>query len=535
MIRIGKKKFDQKNALLAISSILLLGFGSASALWWLSPLTAVIGYALAFGAVFATPPGKGRLIKGWALFSVAILIQSSWLLSHPFLYIWGVWIILSLLLALPYALLTLQVVSAENPTLLASLGLAAAFALVEWGFTCLPCGYSFQSAALLLTWSPLPLQLASIIGGIGLSFLAFWTNIVMFHWLFLKKRRGHISATIIAALPYLLGGGLFWHHTRAQSSFDKAHPPISVAFCHMEEPPDVHARPLGPEKLHEQEWEKIFSLLSSLKPNETDLIVLPEGAAPFSAEAPLFDSSHLPAPFHTPQHMLLSSLDLSRLIATSYNASVLIGLEGRERAASYNSCFFISKNGHTISRYDKQLLLPLGEYIPTPLLRSFLSSYGIHESFTSGEGPVVFKEGLLRITPLICYEETFSSYAIAAAHLKPNLLVTMSNDCWYPGVRREHFELARLRTVEMGIPLVRSCNQGISAAVDALGRTIASRGESGETQNTCVVTPVSEYTIFSPYAYLSPTFFVACLVALVAAALLQLCFTPKPHQTCVQD
>ena len=454
MIHIGKKFFDQKNLLFVIS-IVLLGFGRASAWVFLAPLTAVIGYACAFAALSHFSTLKSRLFAGWALFTAAILLQSSWFLSHPYSYIVGVWIALCLLLALPYAGLSLLVISDSRRSLLSSAGLAAAFTLVEWGFTCLPCGYSFQCAALALSWSLWPLQLASVIGAIGLSFFVFWTNILVYYFC----RNLALPAVIIALLPYLLGGGMYWHGNQAQQTFDIAHPPYRIGVCHMEEPPDVYSRALAPEQLHEQEWQKILALVSPLTPGQADLIILPEGVAPYSADSPLFKASHLKGRWKaqiTMPNRFLSSIDLAQMVATTVRACVLIGLEGRGvdstgEVTAYNSCFFVPPSPHHIMRYDKQLLLPLGEYIPFSFLRSYLASYGIHDSFSPGKCPVLFNEGGFRLSPLICYEETFSSYAVAASRLQPNLLVTLSNDCWYPSVRREHFELARLRTVEMGI------------------------------------------------------------------------------------
>jgi apolipoprotein N-acyltransferase len=377
--------------------------------------------------------------------------------------------------------------------------------------------------------------MASVIGEIGLSFFVFWCNIVVFYWIFLKKPSFALPAMIITALPYLIGGGLYIQKTRGQQAFDITHSPHKIAFCHMEEPPDVYSRPLSPENLHEQEWQKILHLVSTLTPGEVDLIVLPEGVAPYSAESPLFLSSHLPDRWKTknePQYQFLSSLDLSQIIASSLKTSLLLGLEGRGidstgTIVAYNSCFFVSSSSPTISRYDKQLLLPLGEYIPFPFLRSYLANYGIHDSFSPGDGCVLFKNASLRISPLICYEKTFSTYAIAASHLQPNLLVSLSNDCWYPYVRREHFELARLRSVEIGIPMVRSCNQGVSGAVDALGRTIDCRGEHHETENSCVTLPLSQYTAFSIYAFLGTSTIVAFLAVLCATAFLSSRLTPK--------
>jgi apolipoprotein N-acyltransferase len=296
----------------------------------------------------------------------------------------------------------------------------------------------------------------------------------------------------------------------------------------MEEPPDVESRGLQPSQLHEQEWDKIFPLIPH---GEISLLVLPEGAIPFAAESPLFRSSHLPRALQPSSQLCsrLSSVDIARLIASRIHAPVLIGLEGRQiewdgRVAAYNSCFFVTQA--TVQRYDKQLLLPLGEYIPFPVLASFLSSYGIHDSFSPGKESAVFQSGSLRISPLICYEETFSTYALSAARLRPTLLVSLSNDCWYPTIRKEHFELARLRSVEIGVPLVRSCNQGVSAAVDALGRVIAKKGEG----NACVITPLSQYCTPSLYASMGQTPIVLVLVALWASAVLLPRFAPRSKQ-----
>jgi apolipoprotein N-acyltransferase len=529
MIAILRRTFDKKN-FVALSSIILLGLGRSSAVWWLSPLTAVAGLFCALIACQRT-----KLWFSWALFWIVLLIQSSWLLSHPYVYIWGVWIVLSLLFSLPYALLARLVIQETKRGPFTAAGWAAAFSLLEWSFTLLPCGYSFQSAALQLSWNLWSLQLVSIVGAVGLGFLVFWTNILLFFWFTSKRPSLALTTFCIALAPYLLGGSLFYTKTQAQRAFDTTTPPPTVAFCHMEEPPDVESRALPPHLLYEQEWKKIFRLMARLHPNEVDLIVLPEGAIPFAAESPLFRSSQLPSSLRTssPLPGQLSSIDIARMTASWLHTSVLIGLEGRQieqdgRVAAYNSCYVVTKE--TVRRYDKQLLLPLGEYIPFPALASFLSSYGIHGSFSPGKGSALFEAGSLRISPLICYEETFSSYALAASRLHPTLLVNLTNDCWYPTVRREHFELARLRAVEVGIPLVRSCNQGVSAAIDALGRVVAARGERDDCGNACVITPLSQYCAPSLYASMGQTPIVLFLAALWAGVIVLPRFAPRSKQ-----
>jgi apolipoprotein N-acyltransferase len=53
-----------------------------------------------------------------------------------------------------------------------------------------------------------------------------------------------------------------------------------------------------------------------------------------------------------------------------------------------------------------------------------------------------------------------------------SLFINLTNDNYYPFSRlpKQHFDHARLRTVENGVPLVRACNTGITAAIDSLGR-----------------------------------------------------------------
>lgn len=511
-------------------AILLLGLGRSSAVWWISPLTAVAGLFCALLACQRT-----KFWHSWALFWIVLLIQSSWLLSHPFAYIWGVWLVLSLLFSLPYAFLTRAITQCEEKNVFTAAGWAAAFSLLEWFFTVIPCGYSFQSAALQLSWNLWPLQVVSLIGAIGLGFLVFWANILLFFWATSRHKALAIGTVAVALLPYLLGGWLFYTRSQAQFLFDKSCPPPSVAFCHMEEPPDVESRGIPPFELHEQEWGKIFPLIEHIPPKKISLLVLPEGAVPFAAESPLFRSSRLPFTLQASPQLSsrVSSLDIARLAAFRIQAPVLIGLEGRQierngRVAAYNSCYFVSQE--TVQRYDKQLLLPLGEYIPFPTLASFLSSYGIHDSFTPGKECSVFESGSLRISPLICYEETFSSYALAASRLRPTLLVSLTNDCWYPTVRKEHLELARLRSVEIGVPLVRSCNQGVSAAIDALGRVVAARGEQNGEGNACVITPLSQYQAPSLYASIGQAPIVLALAALWASAVLLPRFAPRPKR-----
>ena len=92
--------------------------------------------------------------------------------------------------------------------------------------------------------------------------------------------------------------------------------------------------------------------------------------------------------------------------------------------------------------------------------------------FTAGVGPRSLALGSLdkSFSPLICYEVIFPGRVVAEA--RPDVLITVTNDGWFGKSAGpwQHLEMARMRTIEEGLPIIRSANTGISAVFDSLGR-----------------------------------------------------------------
>ena len=131
-------------------------------------------------------------------------------------------------------------------------------------------------------------------------------------------------------------------------------------------------------------------------------------------------------------------------------------------------------------RYDKQHLVPFGEYVP---FESLLRGIGLTDfvdvpgGFTPGAGQRLLQiPGLPDAMPLICYEAIFPQEigdALSGAP-RPAWMLNVTDDAWFgvtPGPR-QHYAQARLRAIELGLPLVRAANSGISAVVDGLGREV---------------------------------------------------------------
>jgi len=80
----------------------------------------------------------------------------------------------------------------------------------------------------------------------------------------------------------------------------------------------------------------------------------------------------------------------------------------------------------------------------------------------------------LKFYPLVCYEIIFPDEMTGDIG-QANAILNITNDSWFgstPGPY-QHFQQARVRAVETGLPLIRDANSGISAVVDARGEIVA--------------------------------------------------------------
>lgn len=148
---------------------------------------------------------------------------------------------------------------------------------------------------------------------------------------------------------------------------------------------------------------------------------------------------------------------------------------GKTGVKVFNSLRAVGSDGAILATADKVHLVPFGEYLP---FQPLLESIGIEQLTRVRGGFAAAPErhafnipGLPAAAPLICYEAIFPG-AVLPEGPRPGLLLNASNDAWFgltPGPY-QHFEQARLRAVEEGLPLVRATNNGISAIVDPVGR-----------------------------------------------------------------
>lgn len=156
-----------------------------------------------------------------------------------------------------------------------------------------------------------------------------------------------------------------------------------------------------------------------------------------------------------------------------YTNSV-IALTGHETPASVMSS--------QVARYDKQHLVPFGEFVPVGF-RWFVDLMHIPlGNFASGVSPQQpFEVGQQRIAANICYEDIFGEELLApirganSSQHGATILANFSNLGWFGDTwaLRQHWQMARLRAIETSRPIVRATNTGLTGAIDDKGRTVA--------------------------------------------------------------
>lgn len=142
----------------------------------------------------------------------------------------------------------------------------------------------------------------------------------------------------------------------------------------------------------------------------------------------------------------------------------------------FNSAFRLHGAGETDVRYDKNVLLPFGEYMPGASVLPFLKKIKGVGNYQPGEGIIVYEAlDKVRFTFLICYEAILSRYVRRAVNEGANLLVNVSYDAWYGDTACPHqfLMLVVLQSAQNGVPTARAATTGISAFADARGRFLA--------------------------------------------------------------
>ena len=168
--------------------------------------------------------------------------------------------------------------------------------------------------------------------------------------------------------------------------------------------------------------------------------------------------------------------DLSeRFLNPNKNEFLFTGTISANNNDYYNSALLINSKTQIKNIYNKKILVPFGEFIP---LRQFLPRFDILENkidFSSGsKNNSITIKNYYRFVPLICYEILFSDLIFKYLDQEVSIIINITNDAWFGNTIGpiQHFQFAKIRAVEFGIPVIRVANTGYSGLVSPYGEVI---------------------------------------------------------------
>jgi apolipoprotein N-acyltransferase len=233
-----------------------------------------------------------------------------------------------------------------------------------------------------------------------------------------------------------------------------------------------------------------------------DLVLWPEAATPFFFE-------------REPEYQLRVLAIVNRASVPLLFGSPAVRFDNERRPYLLNSAYLVEPGGNLLGRYDKQHLVPFGEYIPLKSsLLFFLDKLveGIGD-FQAGPGPTVFSfmprqaavggeagDGRpVKFGVLICYEVIFPDLVRRFAENGAEFLVTITNDAWFgeSSAPMQHFSMVVFRSVENHLAFARAANTGVSGFIDPFGRILQTSPIFTETAMQAAVPVLQPRTFYS--------------------------------------
>ena len=380
---------------------------------------------------------------------------------------------------------------------------ASLWVLMEWVQTWLFTGFPWYLLGNSQYLNLPLLQLASITGVYGISFLLVLANTTLVQIAFYRQPARYIALPLLVVLAALF----FGHYRLASFPVPIQSEALNIGIVQGNIPQDKKW------KVNRKTWttQHYDSLARSLAGADPDLIVFPETALPYR-----FNNA-------ANAELQRQILDLGRTLGMPLLVGSLQSVYEAGVESLYNRAFLIDSNGRIDSWSDKVHLVPFGEYLPLPFFFQYLEGL-VEESgiFVPGEYHKVLAlpDGNARFGVFICYESIFPAIPRTLAQQGATFLINTTNDAWFgrTAAPHQHFATAVLRAVETGLPILRAANTGISGLIAPTGEIVA-QTELFET--TAITVQLHPRQTTTPYVRYGDLFLVVCALFLAGIAMLK--------------
>ncbi|MHA6299608.1 apolipoprotein N-acyltransferase [Devosia sp. CAU 1758] len=435
--------------------------------WALDGAERLSGWRRLFGPAFAIgfAFGLGYFLVAFHWLGAAFLVDGGWVLgAMPFAIL-----ALSALIALFWGLASALAHLTWSHGWVRILTLAAWLAAAEYARGHVFTGFPFDLLGYSLTGTDEMMQLASVIGIYGLTFLA--PLLAMTPTLIWPSDGRPLSQRLaplfLALFVIAIQLGYGWNRLGGTVSTERQDMALRLVQPLVHEHADFGN--VDPVALIDR-----LLMLSDMRmdPNDQGMadithLVWPESSLPFFLET-------YPEALARIARMLP---DQATLLAGVPRRPYELGADASLQPP-YNSVVAINSDGEVVASYDKAHLVPFGEYLP---FGAFFRQLGVTQFVPGAEGwsQGDIKRRLMSLPAapaplvLVCYEIIFSGDLGETAGAQ--FLLNVTNDAWFDNSigPAQHAHHARLRAVEEGMSLVRAANTGLTFATDPLGRITA--------------------------------------------------------------
>lgn len=204
----------------------------------------------------------------------------------------------------------------------------------------------------------------------------------------------------------------------------------------------------------------------------------------FDADVIIWPEAAVPAPEWNPG--VVQFLETANQAASLNSSAIITGVIGYKDSEYFNKMIVLGNSQskqqshgdyimNSDNQYKKYHLLPIGEFVPLQrILRPIAPLFNLPmSSFTPGDYVQPDLQALgYHFTAAICYEIAFPEQVRANLKAGSDVLLTVSNDAWF-GTSigpLQHMQIAQMRALELGRPLVRATNNGVTAVVNENGK-----------------------------------------------------------------
>jgi apolipoprotein N-acyltransferase len=377
---------------------------------------------------------------------------------------------------------------------------------------------------------PRIIQVASLAGNYGVSFLVGWANavgaaVILLYFGPFPSKYSARHASILVFIGAALIASAFWYgHGVVSEPMNGNEIKVSVVQGNIEQ---------------EKKWDSRYAnsimqtyadLTREVSRDRPDLIVWPEAATP---RAITMDGG-----LYGQVRAIVTETGTYLLLGSTHQDKIRTKSRGPFKYS--NSAFLISPDSKDKNkRYDKIILLPFGEYLPMKEIIPW-SWIQIPDpgSYLSGQEFTVFECPRYRFGVTICWETIFPDLVRRFVGRGAQFLVNITNEAWFgrSAAPYQFLSMNVFRAVENRVYVVRCANTGVSCFIDPCGRIIGRvKDQTGEDifvrgVLTRTIRAMDSRTIYTQYG---EWFAWLCILASVFFVIFTCLRRSKPHHSSI--